>query len=250
MIADLSMEQILFVGGVLVLAYTLKGASSFGPSLVAVPLLTYIWPHPALFLPSLALLNLSGNILLLKRFFTKVHWRSVLWLSMGTAMGIPVGVYFLKTLSGELLQGWVAIGILCTLPIVMGRKFKVPTEGPLYALGAGIIAGISGGSIGIDGPPYVIYLASRFGSDQETRYATTIATFCLGCTLRVGAFWAADLLGGDEILGTMMGIPCLIGGLLLGIGLFKRLAGPGFDRLVLLLLVATSTSLLYRTIGL
>ncbi len=243
---DLTTGEIAFAAAVMLAAYIVKGASSFGPSLISVPLLTYIWPHPATFLPSLALLNLSGNLTLIKKFWSHVHGPTVLWLSVGTALGLPGGIYLLTVCSEAALQGIVAVAVLGAMPLIFLKPKKLASESPLAAVVAGIFAGALGGSIGIDGPPYVIYTASRFQEDQKTQYATTVAAFTFGCTFRAISFGIAGFLTVDSWVLAGAGIPLLLLGLSLGIQVFKKLSKRGFDRVVGGLLVATSLSLLYR----
>jgi uncharacterized membrane protein YfcA len=243
---DLSTGEIVFASAVMLVAYIVKGASSFGPSLISVPLLTYIWPHPGTFLPSLALLNLGGNLTLIQKFWKHVHGPTVFWLSLGTAMGLPGGVYLLTVCSESTLQGIVAVAVLGAMPLVFLKPKRLAHSSPIAAVIAGIFSGALGGSIGIDGPPYVIYTSSRFRDDPKTQYATTVAAFTFGCTFRAISFGLAGFLTLDSWGLAAAGIPLLLLGLSLGIQVFKKLSKKGFDRVVGGLLVATSLSLLYR----
>ena len=245
MIEALSGNELVFICSVLTLAYAVKGASSFGPSLIAVPMLTAIWPHPAVFLPSLALLNLSGNVLLLSRFFRAVEWKLVGILSLGTAVGVPVGIALLETLSATSLQLMLAAGILGTLPIALGKRPGFELK-PGHGFVAGCLSGVLGGSIGIDGPPYVIFLSALMGDDNEKRYATTIATFTIGCSVRATGFFVSGHLTGESAIAFLWGLPLMAVGIGLGVLVFRRLSRKGFDRLVAGVLLATVVSLVVR----
>jgi len=245
MFEAVGITDLVVIGMVLVTAYTVKGASSFGPSLIAVPFLTYIWPHPATFLPSLALLNLSGNLVLFRKYWRAVQWDIVLLLSFGTATGIPFGIFLLEALSASTLQLMVCLGILLALPFALGARSKRKLN-RVHGFVAGTLSGVMGGSIGIDGPPYVLYLAARLPDDPSARYATTIATFTIGCIVRVAGFAAGGLVTGEGVAAALFGLPAMVVGISCGVWIFKRLSREAFDKLVLAILLGTVGSLLFR----
>ena len=191
------------------------------------------------------MLNLSGNLLLFRQYWRAVEWRIVIVLSFGTALGMPIGIYLLQALSAQILQLLVCLGILVALPLALGARTKRKLR-PIHGVIAGMLSGIMGGSIGIDGPPYVIYLAACFPDKPAERYATTIATFTSGCIVRVTGFGISGLIGVEGVAAALFGLPAMVVGISCGVWIFRRLSREAFDRLVLAVLLGTVGSLLYR----
>ena len=247
MFEGLTTDQYCLIIGTLFVAYAVKGASSFGPSLISVPLLTLVWPHPAVFIPSLAVLNLGGNVVLLSRFRKHVDWRIVGFLVGGTVIGVPIGILLLRILSISTLQALVGLGVFIAMPVALGKKFKGPVR-EVHGVFAGILSGLFGGSIGIDGPPYILFLAAYFPDDPDKRYATTVAAFLLGCIVRVGGFAISGMLTTDGLFAVLFALPLLLAGLAVGTHIFKKLSRKGFDQMVGVLLVVLGGGVLIRAL--
>ena len=244
-IVELGLESGLLVLGTLLLAYTVKGASSFGPSLVAVPVLSRVYGHPMAFVPTLALLNLTGNLYLIRRYWTKIDWRIAMILGLGTAMGTPLGILAMKALDTSLLLHLVAFGILAALPLALGYRPQFAVQAP-HGILAGALSGFLGGSVGIDGPPYVLFLSRYLHEDTESRYATTLATFTLGCSIRCIGFWSAGLYSPTTFVAYAWALPFMVTGLQIGNALFARMDRKQFDRVVGVLLFCTALTLFMK----
>lgn len=120
---------------------------------------------------------------------------------MGVALGSLLGVYVLTNVPSTLLKQTLGGLILLYAGYLVTRKHAAdPKRSPAlgWALAAGAVGGIIGGTVGTSGPPYVIYLSYRLPAKQVLR-ATLIALFAFDGLWRLGLFAAHGLMT-DEVL--------------------------------------------------
>ena len=238
---ELALAMLILAG-----AYFVKGVTSFGAALVSVPLLGLYLP-PQLFIPMLALLNLATNGALLLRFWRSADLPVVGWLVLGAAIGTPGGVYLLNVLSPETLQVVIGIVVVASVPAIFWIRTLTPQQGvaPRWAIVAGLVSGICGGAVGIDGPPVVAYVALTPGS-KATRYATLLAYFFVGAVIRTAGYLPTGLLGSEGALFTAWMLPAVGVGLLVGTRIYLRLDERSFDRAMAIVLLLTGIALVAR----
>lgn len=162
---------------IVLLASTLQGIAGFGFGLISVPLLLLVYdPHTAVGL------NIMLSIVSLSLLTFKV--RRVVLIPMvknlfyGSLIGIPLGVYIF--LHFDVYRLKLTIGILTamvSLILLSGKTVKNAT-GQLWERTAGSISGLLTGSIGMPGPPIILFLSNQKLSKEHFR-ATTAAYFVL-----------------------------------------------------------------------
>jgi uncharacterized membrane protein YfcA len=244
-------ELTLLLGGLLVLfvAFFVKGISSFGPALVSMPLLGLLWDAPHLAVPMLALINIPANGVLLKRFAGTIRWKTVGRLLTGTLVGIPLGVYLLETLNSTQLRIFIGVAVLLSVPAIMKIRTLLPNREPTFlpAFVAGILSGVCGGAVAIDGPPYVAYLAATM-KNKEERYGTLVAVFFFGAIARVVVYAAFSSLQVIHFELTLMAVPAVGLGLFCGVIAYQRLSERGFDWVMMAVLVASGGGLVIQAL--
>ena len=94
------------------------------------------WLHPGIFIPSLAVLNLGGNIALLSRFRNHVDWRVVGFLVGGTILGVPIGILLLKVLSFPRFKSSWGLVFSSRCPLLSEKNSKGLFALPMVSLRA------------------------------------------------------------------------------------------------------------------
>ena len=237
---------------VLFLAFIVKGLSSFGPALVSVPLLGILWQDAKLFVPLLACVNIVVNAAFLYHLRHSIKLRPLLWLGVGTVCGTPIGTHLLEVLSPEIIRIAIAVVVLTSVVALSWGK-RNRTEGSddppwrrrhaVFACGAGVIAGITGGAVAIDGPPCVLYLAATVRG-KDARYATILAVFMVSAVARIGFYATQGTLQFTHLVLCLYALPVVALGTWVGWLMYRRLSEASFDHVVLTLLVFSAASLL------
>lgn len=193
----MTVVELGYAAGVLLLAYFIRGISGFGSGLVAVPLLALMFPLPFV-VPFILLLDFTASLTLGGLNFRQVRWDEVKPLvpfgAIGVVLGTTMLVNFPKT---PLLIGlaiFVLVFALRSLLNLHGEK----TVSRWWAAPASFTGGTVGGLFGTGGPPYVIYLTHRLKDKGELR-ATFSGVFFLEGVFRIGSFITAGLLMKPEI---------------------------------------------------
>ena len=231
------------VAAVVLFAAVVQGASGFGFSLVAVPLLALsAGPKDAVVLASvLAVLSTAG---LAVRFRSQVDRPLALRLLAGACVGLPFGAYVLWVVPARALL--LAIGaVVLASTVVLARRpastTVAPRTGPAADVGSGVVCGLLTTSVGTNGPPVVLRLQAH-GLPAGPFRATASAVF-VGCNLvAVAIFAAAGRVDRSVLVQAAVAVPALVAGLWVGDRLHRRLPAGRFRSLVLGLLVLTAVT--------
>lgn len=245
---------LLALAAVTLLAYAVKAATGFGPALVVVSLgSVLVGPVDAVILAAfLDLASGAGLLWMDRRRRIGEPWRS---LALTMAAGAVAGSLLLDVLPTATLTLIVALGVVgFGLWMLMGtlapsrarrRATGSPPESPAapfiqQAVVAG--AGISGGLIGVGGPPLVIYFGSRLPRDRFR--AMIVPILLVAAVFRVLTYGATGQVDAEVLLLLAASLPALPLGLALGNRVFQRWSERSFRVAVALLVTAAGLSLL------
>jgi len=115
-----------------------------------------------------------------------------------------------------------------------------------WAPPASLTGGTVGALFGTGGPPYVIYLTHRIHDKSDLRATLSALFFTEGMT-RIASFVTAGLLTTREVwLAYAAALPIMLGGLYLGGKVHVGLSQAQMTRLVGVLLLVSSLSLLFK----
>jgi uncharacterized protein len=216
-------------------AAIVRGYSGFGFSLLAVSALALVLP-PAEIVPPVFILEVAASLHLLPGAWRDIHWRALLWLTLGCLVGTPFGVYALAHAPAApmtlALAGFV---LIAAVVLARGRAPQsVPGPGATFATGAA--SGLFNGSFGIGGPPVILYFLSSSAGVAVGR-ASIIAFFLL--TDLIALAWQGwnGLLGASTLWRALLLLPALAAGVWLGNRRFIHAEPVAFRRWVLRLLM-------------
>jgi uncharacterized protein len=256
------------------LAYAVKAATGFGPAIVVVALGSLlVGPVNAVILA--AFLDTLGGLGVMH---TDRHQRArVKWAGLAATMcvGAVVGSLLLPVVPTALLRRLVGLGVLgfglwmMLAPIARNtRRSGAATirsatgshsgshsgsgvsqspaprpRSPAADYGVAAVAGVSGGLIGLGGPPLIIYLGSRVGK-VEFR-ALLVPILLAAAVTRVATYGLTGQVHAQVLVLAAVSLPALPVGLMLGDRLFRRWSETAFQTAVAVLIAAAGARLLF-----
>lgn len=224
------------LGGIIILiAAFVQGATSFGFSLIALPLLGLIFELKVI-VPALVAYSILLNLIILIRLKVQPNLKELAILGIFAVLFIPLGVNLLIFVDEQILKLSVSVlMILIALLMLSGKTFNIKNRTFAYAV-AGILSGLLNGAVSLSGPPVVVLLANENRNKNDFRASLTLLFFLLNIVtiflyVKKGLFLEPDLIN------MMFLTPLMIIGTFLGIHFGNRIDEVKFKRLVLILLI-------------
>jgi len=205
-----------FIGGFI------RGYSGFGFALAAVPVLTLAFT-PAQAVPAVLPIEVLLGLTTIPRQRNHIDWSVVRWMVLGTAIGTPIGVYVLASLSAHVMRLVVGGAVLLAVAVIWRRPAMPNMLRPAALGGAGFASGLLNGGTAMSGPPVILALLSSGLSPVVTRA-------CLMMFIAISATWAASvatwtgLYGQSALTATLTLIPGAAMGGFAGAVAFDRFA--------------------------
>jgi len=240
--------QVAGAVAILLAAYFIRGITGFGSGLISVPLLALFLPLQFV-VPLILLLDFTASIVIGGFNFKRVKWDEVGVLIPFGIVGVILGTSLLVNLPPEpmliALAGFVFIFALRSL-------FNIHGEKPVsrgWAVPASLTGGTVGALFGTGGPPYVIYLSHRIRDKSELRATFSALFFTEGLT-RIVSFLVAGLLMTASVwVAFFAALPLVLGALYLGGRVHVGIGPAQMTRLVGVLLLVSSVSLLFKALS-
>jgi uncharacterized membrane protein YfcA len=216
-------------------AAVVRGYSGFGFSMLAIVSLSLLLP-PTEIVPSIFILEVAASVHLLPGAWHDIHWRALLWLTVGSLVGTPFGVYVLAHAPAAPMTLALALFVLFAA-ILLARGYALESlPGPAATFTTGAASGLCNGGFGIGGPPVILFFFSSPAGAAAGR-ASMIAFFLI--TDVAGLAWQgwSGLLSLTTLWRALVFLPALAGGVWLGNRGFMNADPVDFRRWVLRLLM-------------
>ena len=151
---------IIVIGGIL------RGFLGFGPALITIPVLAYLYtPTEALVIH--IIMEIPSTILLLPIAFRHSQLKQMLPMFTSMILAIPIGMLLIVTIDPQFMRMIISIIVLLLVFfLASGIELKSIT-GRLSMIISGVIGGFIQGVAGMGGPPIVSVLLAR-GDDPDT----------------------------------------------------------------------------------
>lgn len=245
MIEQLAAGHLASAVAILLTAYFIRGITGFGSGLISVPLLALFLPLKFV-VPLVLLLDFTASLVIGGFNFKRVKWPEIRILIPFSILGVIAGTHLLINLPPEpmliVLAIFVFIFALRNLLNLHGNKQI--SRG--WAVPAGLAGGTVGALFGTGAPPYIIYLNHRLKDKSDLR-ATFSALFFTEGVMRIVSFLVAGLLLTPAVwLAYLMALPLMLGALYFGGRVHVGLTAAQMTRLVGLLLLVSSVTLLFK----
>ncbi|MFP4623725.1 MAG: sulfite exporter TauE/SafE family protein [Gemmatimonadota bacterium] len=240
---------LLALAATTLLAFAVKAATGFGPALVVVSLGSLL-VGPAQAVVLAAFLDLASGASLLwidRRRLRPGHWwRLALTMSAGAvAGGLLLDVIPTETLTRIVALGILGFGLWMLLQRpdhTRGPTARAAPRRPLVEHGIVAAGGVSGGLIGVGGPPLVVYYGARL--PKQAFRATIVSLLLAAAVTRVATYTATGLVDRDLLVLVAASLPALPLGVALGNRVFHRWSERAFRTAIALLVTAAGVRLL------
>ncbi len=233
---------------ILLSAYFIRGITGFGSGLIAVPLLALFLPLRFV-VPLVLLLDFTASLVLGGLHFKRVLWNEVGILIPFSIVGVALGTSLLVNLpQAPMLVALAVFVFMFAVRSMLNLHGEKPVS-RLWALPASLTGGTVGGLFGTGGPPYVIYLSHRIRDKGELR-ATLSALFFIEGLTRIASFLIVGLLLTTQVwIAYVIALPLVLGALYLGGRAHVGLGPAQMTRMVGVLLLVSSVSLLFKAMS-
>jgi uncharacterized membrane protein YfcA len=228
----LTLPQAALAFATLFVAGLVTGLTGFGLALIATPLLVLILP-PRVVVPLLALHGTVNNLLILYESRRSLDLRRIWLLTLAGMAGVPFGAYLLAVCEAGVLKAAIGVAItISALAFLLGFKRHLAHE-RLASVPIGLVSGLLNGSMGMAGPPVILFFANQ-GVEKATFRANLVAYFTAVNLVTVPAYLLGGLITRPVATYAALLLPALAVGLWAGIGLARRVDEQAFRRVVLL----------------
>jgi uncharacterized membrane protein YfcA len=229
---------------VMAAASLVLGLAGFGNALVAMAFLPYFMP-PATAIAVLTIYTIVFAVAIFVPVRRHLTPRGVVCLLVGTVLGTPLGVWVLVTVSGSTLNRIIGAVLVVVVLLEWAGVYPERLHGRRWALGAGLLAGMTGGAVGMPGPPVVLYSTTQGWSRQAIKANLQVFFFVNQVVILAGYWWAGLLSAEVWRLTASFALPAAAG-TALGILLFTRVDHARFRQVVFTVLLVSGAVLLVR----
>ena len=220
------------------------GLAGFGIALVAMAFLPYLM-SAAHAIVLLTIYATAISLVLLIKLRESVEPRALRDLAIGTIAGTPLGVWGLAALPPSLLSRLIGLMLVAAFVLEIRGLYPQKLQGRRWGIGAGVVAGIIGGAVGLPGPPVVLYAATQGWSARALK-ANLQAFFVVNQgAILIGYWWASLLTREMWQLSLGFAVPALAG-VVAGALMFERVDQRRFRQLVFALIFVSGLVLLVR----
>ena len=237
------MDSYLVVSGILFFSAFVMGLVGFGFGIISVPLLS-LTVSPKNAIPFIIVFAWLTNIISLVKYRSCVPGKIVHRLALGAIIGVPVGVFILKSLNDPLLR--TLLGIV-TVVYVIANFFEVSLSrinfhdryGPFFGFASGCLTG----AFGAGALPVLAFL---WGKDLDKKnwkgFFHYYWLFTLSSMLFVTGYF--DLLNLEILMSCFVYLPVVVAGLLFGYMVFNIVRPDYFRKFVLLVVLFVGVNLI------
>lgn len=225
-------------------ASILQAATGFGFAIMAIPFLLLIFePHDAIQLN--IILSLLISLIMISKIRDAINKETLKRLIKGSLLGIIPGLLIFIFLDVRPLKILVSILLLSSACLLVAKINYQESDSKEFLVGA--CSGFLTTSIGMPGPPLMIYYATT-NIDKNTVRSTTVAYFVfinlVSLLLQLALYHSSTTVW----IATIWSIPCLLLGIFLGQFLFAYLNQQRLQKIIYALLLFTGIYLLLTTI--
>lgn len=244
---DVPIHVLLVAPFIVLLGYTIFGATGFGSSIISVPGLAHFFPL-TFTVPLVTTTDAFAATSTAFRLRRLVVWREFARLLPAMLIGIALGATLLLNLPRN--PALLALGVFAAsygaYVIVGPPKFARAPGWLVWPVG--VVGGIFSALFGTGGPIYIVFLSARIDDKSALRATSAIVVF-VSVWIRVALFIATGLLLNATLLtSVLLLLPVMALGLWLGNRLHHALSRGGVLRLIAGLLLINGIALIVRAV--
>lgn len=216
----------VFSGGIL------QGCLGFGFAFIALPVFA-LFIAPVLATPLIVILSLILNFIVIFSCKEYANKKIVGYLLIGGIVGTPLGTHLLKHVDPFAYTLAVGILIMIAAGLFLADKRYPLKETMINAFPAGLVSGVLNASIGLSGPPVVLFMATQPFNKNVMR-ATLIGYFLIINMITLLWFVHKQLITCEAMGYLRFFVPALIAGTLSGVFITRFIDEQRFRKIILI----------------
>jgi len=245
-LTGLTDSQLVFFAGVIFFAGIVRGFSGFALSALVMAGSLSILPPVAL-IPICYILEGAASLVMFRGGMKDADMPVVWGLVIGSAIGVPIGLYATLSLPVETSK-FIALAVILTLAAAQlvraNPKFLASRPG-LY--GSGITAGIVTGLAHVGGMVVALYILAR-NAPARTIRASLVMFLFIGMFTSLIYQLGFGVMDKTAFVRGMLATPIVISGVLIGSWLFRPALEQFYKRFCLVLLILLAGAGIVRLI--
>ncbi|CAN7502662.1 sulfite exporter TauE/SafE family protein [Rossellomorea sp. LjRoot5] len=234
---------ILFLA-IILCASILQTSTGFGFSIMATPFLLLLYPPKEAIQINL-ILSLVISLALIVKIRRDIDFSLVKRFVVGSMPGLFLGILVFTLIDMSLLKVVISL-VIILLTILLIMKFRIRQSTTRDFL-AGGLSGVLTTSIGMPGPPLLLYFSGT-GTKKETLRGTTLAFYLF---IYLVSLWIQVEVAGTTLTvwkSSLQALPVVAIGLITGQALFSKINQKLFQIVTYVLLLFTGIYLLIESI--
>ena len=238
-------DLVLFLAGTFAGAFV-SGLSGFAFGLVTLAIWVWLIPLPEL-TPLVLFGSLAAQLVAIPKVLPHADWHRLRPLLICAVVGVPIGVLLIPHVALDHFRiGFGALLIGFSLfQLVAASRWHVADSRRIGEMTAALAGGVLGGLAGLSGVVLVVWGVLRRWEMQPFRAVLTL--FNTAChVVGLTTLLLAGALTSVTLLRCAIMVPFLALGAWLGVRAWRYVSPTGFRRLVLVLLLASGTTLILR----
>lgn len=240
-----TLENWLMFLCIIIVASILQASTGFGFSIMATPFLLMLFlPHEAIQIN--IVLSLLISLILIFKVKNDVDFALLKRFIIGSIIGAPLGLFIFMSMNLNTLKLGVGILLLVLTALLMSNVQIKSTRVRDFIVGG--ISGVLTTSIGMPGPPLLLYFTGTNTEKGKLR-ATSLAFYLF--IFSVSLITQIFFMGTNNIVwqSSLYALPIALVGLYIGQIIFKKLNQQLFRIFIYMLLICTGVFLLIDSLG-
>ena len=224
-----------------------NGLTGFGTAITALGIWLYAIPPTAA--ASLAIIcSVVSQWQTVHLIWRAIQWRRVLIFVIPGLLGVPIGTLLLPHIDSHLFKLGLGFVLVAYPAYVLARRRPIASPwGGAFADGVvGFGGGVLGGLTGLSGVLPVVWTDVRGWSKEQRRSVLQFFNIAI-LSLALVSHAASGLLTRQVAIEAAIVLPATIAGAWAGGFAYRRLADRGYQRVVMVLLLASGLGLIWTT---
>ena len=244
MIDSLSYTQYSLALLILIVAYTFRGVTGFGSGLIATPLLALTFPLTFV-IPFISILDMTASLTHVLHTRQHISWTVILRAIPFAFIGVPVGLFFLRTVDTLLLVKFLGLFIiLFAIYSLVSPKLK-KSHSLIWPAFGGFFGSLIGAMFGTGGPFYVFYFQLQ-QLDKSVFRATCAAVFLIDGLIRAVGFTLSGFYTSQVLLSILYALPVMFLAMYIGNHLHTNISQRTFQKAIGIFLIFSGLALILK----